>query len=122
MKYLITIFTMLISLNGYSQNADFIVGKWKIKAKNITVETKKENSFYVGYITSSTNSANIGDKVIWGLTFDENDKEWTSGTLKLPEMSHTASSNITFKNQNEILIRGYHGLKLFGKTVVATKL
>lgn len=122
MKKILVILLIIVSINGYSQSEDFIVGNWHIKSKNMSVEIKKQNGKYVGYITKSAEQANVGKKVIWGLSFASNSKEWTDGTLQLPEMNHSASCYILFKSNSEVSIVGYHGLKMFGKKVVATRI
>lgn len=122
MKKIFAALLMLISINGYSQTADFILGHWKMKGKDIIVLIKKENNKYVGYIVDSNDKTKDNKRIIWDLSFNNSLKEWTEGNLQLSEMDHTAHCYITYKSPNEISITGYHGFKLFSKTVTATKI
>lgn len=122
MKKIFLALLMIISINGYSQTADFILGHWNIKDKEMTVLIKKENKKYVGYIVNSKDKTNDNRRIIWDLSFNNSVKEWKDGNVQLPEMDHTAHCYITYKSPNQISITGFHGFKLFSKTVTATKI
>lgn len=60
--------------------------------------------------------AEVGQKIMWDLVFDTKNAEWTEGQIQMPDMGHAADVFIEFKDKDVIIVTGYYGLRLFGKS------
>jgi len=109
-------------------NENDIVGVWNSPNKDSRVVIYKENNLYYG-------------KVVWGSgtqTKDEENPDVTlrnrdltglvilkhftyDGTIYDPHNGQTYSCKMTLKNTYQLLIRGYLGISLFGRTEIWTK-
>lgn len=108
------VFLILTVGNLFAQNdGDQILGKWVSEDNTKTVEVFKEDGKYSAKIIEPKNKNQIGTIVVWGLQYDNEEKEWSEGEVQLPDMSHSASCYVKLKG-NKLMIAGYHGLRLFG--------
>ena len=113
---LCTVFLFLTVGNLFAQNnSDQILGEW-VRADNTkTVEVFKENDKYSAKIIETKNKQQLGKLIVWGLQYDNKEKEWSDGEVQLPDMSHSASCYVKLKGE-KLIITGYHGLRLFGSS------
>jgi uncharacterized protein (DUF2147 family) len=94
----------------------------------------KKNNKYYGKITwgtggSGTDDNNpdpalrsrkvIGMEILKDFVFDED--EWTGGTIYDPRGGKTYSCKLTLESKNELNIRGYIGISIFGRTETWTR-
>ena len=110
------VFLILTLGNSFAQNnSDQILGKWVSEDKARTVEVFKENGKYSAKIIDAKNKLQVGKLIVWGLQYDNQEKEWSGGEVQLPDMSHSASCYVKLKN-DKIIITGYHGFRLWGSS------
>lgn len=135
MKKLVVITIILISQLSLAQvSSDNIIGNWLSPKKDSEIQIFKINNKYYGKIVwgkgeSTKDIKNpdsklrsrdlIGLVILSNFEFDED--EWNNGTIYDPREGKTYSCVITMKNKNELNIRGYVGVSLFGRTEVWTK-
>lgn len=110
------VFLFLAIGNLFAQNnGDQIIGKWISEDNNRTVEVYKTNGKYSAKIIDAKNKQEIGKLIIWGLQYNESDKEWSDGQVQLPDMSHLAACYVKLEG-SKVIITGYHGLRIFGSS------
>lgn len=135
MKKIIVITIILISQLSLAQvSSDNIIGNWLSPKKDSEIQIFKVNNKYYGKIVwgkgeSTKDIKNpdvklrsrdlIGLVILSNFEFDED--EWNNGTIYDPREGKTYSCVITMKNKNELNIRGYVGVSLFGRAEVWTK-
>lgn len=111
---------LLLSTSAYSQNlADDLIGNWKNEEGTQILLVEKNDGKYSGKIVWAKDKnfqSHVGRKVMWGLIFDSKNNEWVSGEIQMPDMAHAADAFIKFKDKDVIVVTGYHGLRLFGKS------
>jgi uncharacterized protein (DUF2147 family) len=135
MKLLITIVTIIMMKVPFAQkSAESIIGNWISPKKDSEIQIFKINNKYFGKIVwgegeSTKENENPDSKLrnrdMTGLiilsNFEFQDDELINGTLWDPREGKTYSGVITIISKNEINIRGYAGLSLFGRSEVWTK-
>lgn len=110
------VFLFLAIGNLFAQNnGDQIIGKWISEDNNRTVEVYKTNGKYSAKIIAAKSKQEIGKLIIWGLQYNESEKEWSDGQVQLPDMSHSAACYVKLKG-SKVIITGYHGLRIFGSS------
>lgn len=132
-------FTMTISFNIYGQtDADKVEGVWKTGEGNALVQIQKAKSGnYFGRIVwlkvplddagkpktdinnsdeSQKNKPLLGLVNLMGFKYDANEKKWIDGTIYDPKNGQTYKSNLWLENDNELNVRGFIGVSLFGRT------
>ena len=137
---LVACITFFIAANGYAQDADAILGGWYTKDSKALVEIYKCNDLYCGKIVwlkeplKKDGSEKLDDKnpdeskrtnKIIGLNLVNNFKfksknKWTGGTIYDPDNGKTYSCKMTLKG-DQLKVRGYIGISLFGRTQVWVK-
>lgn len=137
-KSTITLFlTAFMALVSNAQNgSDAILGKWSNEAKDANFEIYKEGGKYFGKIISGSGdetkdvnnpNTNLRDREIIGLVmlqdfvFDGK-SAWVDGSIYDPREGKTYSCKITPKSKNQINVRGYVGIPMFGRTEIWTKI
>ena len=141
MKY-IALFLLVsaISLTGFAQNKDAVVGKWVNSTGEAHVDITKKGEKYYGKIvwlkapkdesgatkTDVKNPVeNLRSRPILGLEilrdFVYEDGKWTDGKIYDPKSGKTYSCNMTLKSNGDLNIRGYIGISLIGRTDVWKK-
>jgi len=116
---LIILFATII----YSQKADDIIGKYRLPNK-LDVEIFKENNQYFGKVIAlngwedgkttdyknpdktKQNDLIIGKKIISGLVFDNENKEWVNGNMYGPEKGMFFNLKVTDIREEEIEVVG----------------
>lgn len=138
MKKLIMILSLsLFGTFAMAQNADDIVGVWepghgkaRVKIDNIDgkyygriVWLKEPNDPETGKPKTDANNPDASMKNVplrgYRILKDFEYKgkgEWAEGTIYDPETGNTYSSVITWKDDNTLDIRGYVGVKTFGRS------
>ncbi|MBD1433039.1 DUF2147 domain-containing protein [Sphingobacterium sp. DN00404] len=135
MKMLFVWLSMLIGLQAIAQNNQNIVGKWKTvddetgEAKSIVEVFQKADGKYYGKISKllikpendkcvqckddRKNQPLLGLEIIRGITKKGN--EFSGGTITDPKNGKTYKCTIT-REGNKLLVRGYVGFSLIGRT------
>jgi uncharacterized protein (DUF2147 family) len=137
---LILLFTTL-SLSGFSQAKDAIVGQWVNASGEAHVDIFKKNEKYFGKIVWLKNPKDekggvktdvhnpedrykskpvLGLEILKDFVFDG--EKWTNGKIYDPKSGKTYSCNITRKSNGDLNIRGYIGVSIIGRTEVWKKL
>ena len=139
-KKLIVLLTFVfISASASAQKADDIVGTWLTGTGKAKVQIFKVDTRYYGMIVWLRDPLNeqgkpkmdknnpdpqkqtaplLGLSMLKSFTFDGS--EWEDGTIYDPENGKTYSCTITMKD-GKLIVRGYIGISLIGRTQVWTK-
>ena len=118
---IISIISIGLSFNLLAQSSDDIVGIWTNASKSEQIEIYKAASKYAAKIFIANDKTWIGKKVIWDLSYDNKNREWSKGFIQKPEMSHSVNCYISLKSKSQIIISGYHGWRIFGSSETWTK-
>lgn len=116
--------------------ADAIIGDWMNEKKDAKFQIFKQGNIYSGKILWGTGSETkdvknpdpklkssglIGLVMLNDFVFDGKDT-WEDGTIYDPREGKTYSCKITLKNMDQINVRGFVGISLFGRTEVWTRI
>lgn len=147
MKHLILSFSMALALlastNSAAQDGDALIGVWEPSHGKARVKIEKIADKYYGKIVwlkepndpetgepkkdknnpdESMRSAPLrGYRLLKDFTYSGNG-EWAEGTIYDPENGNTYSCVIKLKDENTLDIRGYIGVKTFGRTDIWKRL
>jgi len=142
MRYisLLLLFTA-ISLTGFAQNKDAIVGQWVNSTGEAHVEIFKKGPKYFGKIvwlkspkdekgnikTDIKNpEASLRSRPILGMEmlkdFIFEDGKWTDGKIYDPKSGKTYSCNMNLKSNGDLNMRGYVGISIIGRSEVWKKI
>lgn len=136
-KILLILSLVSLSLSSLAKeyNADDITGFWLTKEKRAVIEITKVDDKFEGKLVWLIDIHNgtkkdildvenpnkdlqkrslQGLKNLEGFTFD--DGQWTGGSIYDPKSGKTYSAKMKLENINELHLRGYVGIPLFGKT------
>jgi uncharacterized protein (DUF2147 family) len=126
-----------VAINTNAQtSADAILGEWLTQAKDGKILIYKQGNQYFGKIiggnSTSTNDEKNPDEKQRGLPlmgkviltkFVFNGKsKWEDGEIYDPNNGKTYSCIIKLKNVNEMEVRGYVGISMFGRTELWTRI
>lgn len=118
-KPLMVIFLLLIPVMGFSQTkANDIVGTWLMEDGSKKIEVFSEDDRFkakIVWVNNKDHQHEIGRIIMWNLTFDFDDREWSDGELQLPDMEHSASCFVKMADRNMAIVTGYHGLRFLGQ-------
>jgi uncharacterized protein (DUF2147 family) len=132
---LATVAMMWCVTSAAQANENDIVGLWNSPKKDSRVFIYKENNQYYGKVVwgSGTQTkdeknpdATLRNRDLTGLvilkhfTYDGRGV-FLDGTIYDPHNGQTYSCKMTLKNTDQLLIRGYLGISLFGRTETWTK-
>lgn len=138
-KKLFLLLLLFIGITSTAQTqtkSDAIVGEWMNEKKDAKFQIfKKENKYYGKVIWGTgdqkkdtknpdaklRNRDLIGLVILNDFVFD-GDATWKNGTIYDPREGKTYSCKITLKNKDNINIRGYIGVSLFGRTEMWTRI
>lgn len=120
-----------------------IIGKWLVEDKTGIIEIFKCGEKYCGKtiwikpsaehpdtskIVDSKNpdpkkrtAKIIGKTILFGLTYNADDKQWENGSIYNSLNGKTYSCKITMEGKDKLLLRGYIGISLIGQTTVWTR-
>lgn len=143
MKFLLIISTLLFVNSNISVQSEQIVGKWMSEDKDMKVEVFKVNDHYVGKLVwfacdpttpdmesfmdinnpdpKLRNRLWLGMVVLNNLKFDGKG-EWNGGSIYDPNSGRTYKSVVRLNSPQELIVRGYWGIKLFGKSLKFNKI
>lgn len=126
-----------ISLAGFAQNKDAILGKWINSTGEAHVEIFKTGAKYNGKIvwlktlkdekgivkTDLKNpEQSLRSKPILGMEILRNfvyeNGKWTDGKIYDPKSGKTYSCNMNIKDNGDLNMRGYIGVSLLGRSEV----
>jgi uncharacterized protein (DUF2147 family) len=134
---------MLLVLSSFAQNnqGDKIIGVWLSEKKDGKIEIFRTDNKYYGKLlwgnemyeadgkTPLKDSQNpdvalrtrsrLNLVIISGLIYD--DGEYTDGKLYDARKGHTYSLKMKLKDDNNLEMRGFYGVSLFGQTVKWTR-
>jgi uncharacterized protein (DUF2147 family) len=109
MKHVL-IFAMLISVKGYAQNADAIVGKWlKANKEDLIIEVykDKDNEEYNGKINWSKDKEKpAGFLMIENLRYNQKEKRWEDGKIHDPKSGRSYDATVVMKPDGTIEVSG----------------
>lgn len=133
----LTVILMGIAGNVFAQfNDEAILGVWMSAKKDTKFQIFKQGSKFYGKIIWGTGSAakdirnpdeKLRDRDVVGLVilndfiFDGSDT-WEKGTIYDPREGKTYSCKLSLKSDNQLSVRGFVGISLFGRTEVWTKM
>jgi len=108
MKHIIIVLALMLSLKGYSQNADAIVGKWlKTNKQDLIIEVYKEQDEYKGKISwSKDNKKPEGFVMLEDLRYNQKSKQWEDGKIHDPNSSRSYDATVTMKSDSTIEVSG----------------
>jgi len=116
-------------------NPDDIVGYWLTKEERAVIEVYKDGEEFAGKLVwlidlhtgakkevldaenpdkKLQSRSLLGLKNLWGFKFK--DGEWVGGEIYDPKKGKTYSANMKLVNKDELHLRGYVGVPLFGRT------
>lgn len=126
----------LFSLTTMAQS-DAIIGDWYNQEKDAVIKiTKAEGETFQGQIVwmlnpndengmpkvdnlnpdeSLQSRPRMGMVIMYGFEYD-GDNEWDDGEIYDPKSGNTYSGTITLSSENNLDLRGYVGLPIFGRT------
>jgi uncharacterized protein (DUF2147 family) len=139
-KITLLLLFVTISLSGFSQAKDAIVGRWLNSSGEAHVDIFKKNEKFYGKIVWLKNprdekgnaktdlrnpDESMRTKPMLGLEilkdFVYEDGKWTDGKIYDPKSGKTYSCNISQKGNGVLNIRGYIGISIIGRTDVWKK-
>jgi uncharacterized protein (DUF2147 family) len=139
-KITLLLLFVTISLSGFSQAKDAIVGRWLNSSGEAHVDIYKKNEKFYGKIVWLKNprdekgnaktdlrnpDESMRTKPMLGLEilkdFVYEDGKWTNGKIYDPKSGKTYSCNISQKGNGVLNIRGYIGISIIGRTDVWKK-
>ena len=101
------IVAILLSLNGYSQDPDAIIGKWlKANKEDLVIEVFKAGQEYSGKINwSKDNSKPAGFVMLEKLRYNQKEKNW-EGTIHDPKSGRSYDATVVMKQDGTIEVSG----------------
>jgi len=139
-KITLLLLFVTISLSGFSQAKDAIVGRWLNSSGEAHVDIYKKNEKFYGKIVWLKNprdekgnaktdlrnpDESMRTKPMLGLEilkdFVYEDGKWIDGKIYDPKSGKTYSCNISQKGNGVLNIRGYIGISIIGRTDVWKK-
>ncbi len=120
MKQLLVLFTLLFSLQSYSQNnADAIVGKWlKTPKEDLIIQVYKSGNEYKGKIAWTKDKDNkkpMGFIILEALKYNSNKNMWKDGKIHDPNSDRTYDAEAKIKSDGTLEMLGYLGMRFLGK-------
>lgn len=139
-KFTFLLLFVAVTLSGFAQAKDAIVGRWVNSSGEAHVDIYKKNEKFYGKIVWLKNpkdekgntktdlrnpDESLRTKPMLGLEilkdFVYDDGKWTDGKIYDPKSGKTYSCNISQKHNGDLNIRGYIGISMIGRTEVWKK-
>ena len=136
MKLMTLLFGLLFSITTFAQS-DAILGNWYNQEKDAVIKIiKTEKNTFQGQIVwmlnpndengnpkvdnlnpdeSLQSRPRMGMVMMYDFSHDE-DNVWSDGEIYDPKSGNTYSGTITLTSENNLDLRGYVGLPIFGRT------
>ena len=104
MKQILIALAIMLSLKGYSQNADAIIGKWlKTNKEDLIIEVYKVENEYNGKINQSKdNKKPVGFVMLENLKFNTKSKKWEGGKIHDPNSGRSYNATATLKSDGTL--------------------
>ena len=125
-----------IHCQGFAQTAgDKILGEWLSAQKDARFLIYKQGAKYDGKIVWGTGHTNydtenpdpklrarelIGLAILNDFVYD-GDNTWTDGTIYDPKQGKTYACKLTLTGNQQLKVRGYVGISMFGRTEYWTR-
>ena len=108
MKQILIALAIMLSLKGYSQNADAIMGKWlKSNKENLIIDVYKVKNEYKGKISwSKDNTKPVGFVMLENLKYNPKSKKWENGKIHDPNSSRSYNATATLKPDGTLEVSG----------------
>ena len=129
--------SLLFSLNLLAQSeSDVILGNWYNQEKDAVIKIYKEDGKYHGKIIwmlnpldengnpktdplnpdeSLQSRSRMGMIILYNFEYDS-ENEWDDGNIYDPKSGNEYSGTMTLTSKNNLNLRGYVGIPLFGRT------
>ena len=129
--------SLLFSLNLLAQSeSDVILGNWYNQEKDAVIKIYKEDGKYHGKIIwmlnpldengnpktdplnpdeSLQSRSRMGMIIMYNFEYDS-ENEWDDGNIYDPKSGNEYSGTMTLTSKNNLNLRGYVGIPLFGRT------
>lgn len=131
---------VVLSSPQTSARADQVLGKWMSEGKDLGVEVFKVKDRYAARIVwfecdestprpmaahrdlenpdpSLRKRSWLGMVVVNDLKFDRQENEWSGGNIYDPNTGRTFKSVARMVSPQEMVVRGYWGIEVFGKSL-----
>jgi len=117
--HLLVLSGLILCLDVFSIDAQSITGIWMTENDEAKVEIYEQDSVWFGRVIWAKDPGEQAQKGV-GVVVLRNFVRQKNGSYKgnvyAPHWNRTFSAVITPKNQNELSLRGYAGISLFGST------
>lgn len=143
-KYLLSLALLLISLVSFGQKSTKIVGTWLTQDgdSKVTISQYDDGTFngQIVWLKNPTeedgsdkldkhnpdeelkNRTIIGLNILKEFSYNDDEGEWTDGTIYDPKSGNTYKCYMWFDgNPNKLQVKGYIGFSLIGKKVSWTR-
>jgi len=143
-KFLLSLALILVSLASFGQKSNKVIGTWLTQDGDSKIAiTQNDNGTYKGEVIWLKNPTEedgsdkldkhnpeedlktrkiIGLELLKNFEFDDDDDEWTDGTIYDPKSGNTYKCYMWFDgNPNKLQVKGYIGFSLIGKKVSWTR-
>lgn len=137
----VILYILLIFQSAYSKNPQKILGVWLNTEKDAKIEIYQCGDKICGKILwlkrqeeegkilrdennpkeNLRNRKLVGLDILKNFEYDEDDNKWVDGKIYDPKSGKTYSCVMHLKSQSTLLIRGYVGISLLGRTVEWTR-
>lgn len=130
---------IVFSSLSYAQKPDDVLGFWLNYEKDAQIEVVKKGNKYFGTIVWLKNPKNtdgspktdkenpdeklrtrktLGLEILKNFEYDKGDNEWDDGSIYDPKSGSTYKAYLWFENGDlsKMMLRGYIGFSLIGKT------
>lgn len=144
MKALLILSALLFTTPPNKVNSNQVLGRWMSEGKDLEVEVFKVNDHFAARIvwfecdeaTPRSMVAHhdkenpdpklrdrswLGMVVVNDLAFDAQENEWNGGNIYDPNSGHTFKSVARLVSPQEMVVRGYWGFELLGKSLNFTR-
>lgn len=108
MKQILIALAIMLSLKGYSQNADAIIGKWlKTNKEDLIIEVYKVKNEYKGKIGwSKDNRKPVGFVMLENLKYNPKSKKWENGKIHDPNSGRSYNATAIMKSDGTLEVSG----------------
>ena len=108
MKQIIIALTIILSLKGYAQNADAIIGKWlKTNKVDLVIEVYKVKNGYNGKINRSDDKRKpVGFVMLENLKFNSKTKKWEGGIIHDPNSNRSFNATARLNSDGSLEVIG----------------
>ncbi|MVM37195.1 DUF2147 domain-containing protein [Spirosoma sp. HMF3257] len=145
MRYVLAMITLLFSLTAFApiEDSDAVVGTWLNGTKKGHVQIYKQGGTYFGKLVwlgqptdPATGKPRTDEKntdqskrsrplmnmvLMYNFKYDGGNV-WSDGKIYNPEDGKEYNCKMTLKDNNTLLVRGYVGISLLGKTQTWTRI